>query len=314
MAAQYDAFNELVRVVLHHDTILERTRLRFVGVDDHVAGMQALRQKTPLDSGGETRAAAAADAAGLDLFHHVGRLDLVQHTAGGGIAAVGLVWLDPVAVRFVQACHQIAGFHAAGSIRGVRCPFVVGVGLRSPARQVAEAFTGLEHIDRPLHILSRVKIFEIADLTGLLVGDDSHRRGAARAETLHMIERKLTIFGLFTMVDVQCALEVVKTLVPAPQHARHVCTHFNMILALWLFMQHVVEADDRAHLRRGDSQDFGQLVLRLHRAVAKLPLDYIQCRQNPRTLPSGRIACQYLVDLLPHRFRDHCIPQLPVIS
>ena len=76
-------------------------------------------------------------------------------------------------------------------------------------------------------------------------------------------------------------LKVVQALVPAPQHARDVCTNFDMIFALGLLMQHLVETDDRANLRWCDSEDICQLVLRIYWAVSVLPLDHVERRQNP---------------------------------
>ena len=120
-----------------------------------------------------------------------------------------------------------------------------------------------------------------------------------------MIERKRAVLGLFTVVNAKRRLKIVQAPVPAPQHAGHVRTDFNMVFALGLLMQHIVETDDRAHLSRCDPQDFRQFVLRIHRAVSELPLDNVERRQNPRTLPARRIACQNFVDLLPHLFRNH---------
>ena len=74
VAAEDDAFEHLVRIVFHQDAIVERARLALVGVDAHVdrAGM-VLGQEGPLQPGGKTGAAAAAQAAGLDHFDHLRR-------------------------------------------------------------------------------------------------------------------------------------------------------------------------------------------------------------------------------------------------
>ena len=73
-AGDDDAFEQLMRILLHQDAIVERARLALVGVDAHVdrAGM-VLRQERPLQAAREAGAAAAAQAGVLDELRDVGR-------------------------------------------------------------------------------------------------------------------------------------------------------------------------------------------------------------------------------------------------
>ena len=82
--------------------------------------------------------------------------------------------------------------------------------------------------------------------------------------------------------------------------------------ALRLLVQHVVEADHRAHLRRRNTEDLRQLVLRPDRAVSELALNHVERRKYPRALPPLRVARQYPVNLLPHLIRNHS--QIPETS
>ena len=65
-----------------------------------------------------------------------------------------------------------------------------------------------------------------------------------------MVECKLTIFGLFAVVNAQFLFEMVHTLIGTAQHTGHVGANLNMIFCLGFFEEHVVIANHRAYLGR----------------------------------------------------------------
>ena len=95
-----------------------------------------------------------------------------------------------------------------------------------------------------------------------------------------MVQGELAVCGLLAVMDTQGLLEVVHTLAAAPQHTGHVRADLHVVLALRLLVKHIVETDDRRDLHRGDAQNGGQFVLRVHRAIAELPLDDVERRQH----------------------------------
>jgi hypothetical protein len=63
------ALDELVRVFVNDLAILERARLRFIGIANEVNRLAALAvDKGPLQPAGKTRAAAATQARDFDVF------------------------------------------------------------------------------------------------------------------------------------------------------------------------------------------------------------------------------------------------------
>jgi hypothetical protein len=81
------------RVALHDHPVLERPRLRFVGVADQVVRSARLaRHRLPLAAGGERRAAAPHQLGVGHLAEHALRADL-QRASERGVAAVGAVVL-----------------------------------------------------------------------------------------------------------------------------------------------------------------------------------------------------------------------------
>ena len=122
-----------------------------------------------------------------------------------------------------------------------------------------------------------------------LFGDADHGRRAAGAETFHVVERKLAVVGLFAVVDAELLFQMVHALVGPAQHAGHVGADLDVIVALRLLVEHIIEAHDAADFGRLQLQHFGQFVLRLDRAIAEFTLDHIECGQDRRALASGRI-------------------------
>jgi hypothetical protein len=146
--AQDDAFDQLVRVVLHDDAVFEGARLRLVGVDDEVA-RHGRRQEAPLHARGEAGAAAPADAARLDLLDDFFRFHGGQHAFGGFVAAVGDVGVDLVAVLLADACGEEAFVHAADAI-----------GARRLARELGSP-SGVQRssVEKPLPLFTRSSTF-----------------------------------------------------------------------------------------------------------------------------------------------------------
>ena len=85
------SFDELVRVLVDERPVLEAARLRLVGVDAEVAGMDALGEERPLQPGGEAGPAAPADAARLDLGDQVVGGHAAERLAQALVAADALV-------------------------------------------------------------------------------------------------------------------------------------------------------------------------------------------------------------------------------
>ena len=74
-AADEAALEERVRVALHEDVILERPWLALVSVAaDVLRQRRVLEDELPLEAGGKSCAAAAAQAGGLDEVDHLARL------------------------------------------------------------------------------------------------------------------------------------------------------------------------------------------------------------------------------------------------
>ena len=65
-AGDQDPLEELVRVLLHQQAVVERRRLALVGVDAHERFLPVLGKEAPLQPAGEAGAAAAAQLRVLD--------------------------------------------------------------------------------------------------------------------------------------------------------------------------------------------------------------------------------------------------------
>ena len=141
------AFNHDVRIEAQDVAVLERAGLAFVGVADQVllAG-EGARHEAPLQAGRKARAAAAAQAGGLDLGDHVFRLhaggeDLLQ---GFVAAALDVVFQAPVGA--VDVGHDLrlevpaVQAHRIGQI-------VQGVGIQPLGELLVQV--GRVHADSP---------------------------------------------------------------------------------------------------------------------------------------------------------------------
>ena len=78
-------FEELVRVLLDQEAIVECGRLGLVAVDAHERLLAVLRQEAPLQPGGEARAAPAAKLRVLDELDDLVRVHLGQGLARGPV-------------------------------------------------------------------------------------------------------------------------------------------------------------------------------------------------------------------------------------
>jgi hypothetical protein len=300
--AHDDAFDQLVRVVLHDDAVFEGARLRLVGVDDEVT-RHGRRQEAPLHARREARAAAPADAARLDLLDDLFGFHGRQHAFGGFVAAIGDVGVDGVAVLLADACGEEAFLHPADAIRPRRFAREFGIARGRPAFERGEMPCRLHQVEHLLHILGGVQLLEVANLTRFALGDGDHRRGAARAETFHVIQAVVVVGGGFAVVDAQLLLEGVHALAGATQHTRDVGADLDVILALRFGVEHVVEVHHRANFRRLDFQNRRKFVLCVDRAVAELPLDHVERRQDRRTLAASGVEIHPLLDFNADRFR-----------
>src|SRR5262245_7275094 len=112
-----DAFEELVRVVLDDDPVLERARLALVRVDRQVDRLlRLLRQEAPLHAGREARAAAPTDRKSTRLnSSHLG-ISYRERLADGLVAAVLAVGVQTPESGNVPAARQEALGHASGQL------------------------------------------------------------------------------------------------------------------------------------------------------------------------------------------------------
>ncbi len=101
-----NAFNELVRIALHHLAVFERPRFRFVRVRDEIARENTFRQKTPFDASGKARAAASAQARCFDDIGHLIGRHFFHRFAKRGIAAVLFVDGDLVQIWNVEVSEN----------------------------------------------------------------------------------------------------------------------------------------------------------------------------------------------------------------
>ena len=94
-------------VFFHQDAVVVRAGLRLVGVDAQVDRARVvLREEGPLQPGGETRAAPAAQARVLHAIDDFFRLQFGQRPLKRGIPAVDAIPFQPGAVGLVDSAEQ----------------------------------------------------------------------------------------------------------------------------------------------------------------------------------------------------------------
>ena len=92
VASEEDAFEHLVRILLHEDAVVEGTRLRLIRVDAEIdRPWVILRQERPLESAREAGTAATAQTGGLHDVDDLGRLHFVERFFERAVAAVGAI-------------------------------------------------------------------------------------------------------------------------------------------------------------------------------------------------------------------------------
>ena len=96
-----------MRVVFHQDSIVERARFAFIGIDAQVdrAGV-VFGQERPLQSGRKPRAATASQARGLHQLHHIGRLFFGKQSLEWCITASGQIAGQRVAVGHANGFEE----------------------------------------------------------------------------------------------------------------------------------------------------------------------------------------------------------------
>ena len=250
--AHDDPFDQLVGIIFHDDAIFKSAGFRLVGVNHEVAGIDTCRDKAPLHAGGETCAAATADAAVFDLRNYLGRGHLGEDTPRRFVAAVGFVGVDLVAVGLVDARHQVARFHTAEAVRTCRLARAIWIAVRRPPFEDVERLAALDDVEHLFHVCGGVEFLEVANFAGGLLGDGDHGRATTRSQTFHVIEGEFAIRRLLTVVDAQLFFQVVHTFTCAPQHTRNVGADFHVVFALGRFVEHIIEANHRTDFRRSD--------------------------------------------------------------
>ena len=92
VAGDDDPFQDLVRVLLHEDAVIESSRLALVGVDAKVnRPRMILGQEGPLDAARKPRAAPPAQSRFLDDFDDFLGRHIVDGFGQGPVATVGAV-------------------------------------------------------------------------------------------------------------------------------------------------------------------------------------------------------------------------------
>ncbi len=109
VAGDRHALDNRVRVVAQDVAVLAGARLGLVRVAQDVLLARTLGHEAPLQAGREARAAAAAQAGGLDHFDDVGRRDFLgQHLAQRLVAAgLEVVLVRPRLVEVQRGVHRL---------------------------------------------------------------------------------------------------------------------------------------------------------------------------------------------------------------
>ena len=107
IAGKHDAFEYLMRIFLHQDTIVIRTRFRLVGIDAHIdrAGV-ILRQKRPLQPCREPRTATPTQPRIFYLCDDFEWLFLLQNPFESGITTIRTVAFELPAIGLRNPCKQ----------------------------------------------------------------------------------------------------------------------------------------------------------------------------------------------------------------
>ena len=294
------ALEDLVRVALNEQVVLEGGRLGLVAVD-HEVGDRVLAQHRPLAPGREAGAAPAEQA---------GRVDLGRHRLGGHgqrlaqrlVAARGQVALQRVGVVEAQARrddlgsvrdgHQALSPPAAAA-RAAWASAMLGpladdgllVGLEADAaahpdqgpvrRHGVGQRAGPEVGDQLVEALGRLP----ADVA---VVDLHAGRAVAVGQALGLFEREDAVGRGAARVDPERGLGVLEQLEGTAEHAGDVGAHRDDVGADRLGEEHVVEGGRAPHLGRRHAAELGDLLHGLGAEPAVLLLGQVAQRDEGR--------------------------------
>jgi hypothetical protein len=103
MAGDHDAFDQLMRILLHQDSIIERSRFAFIGIDTQINRTRMiLGQKCPFQAARKARTAATTQAGILyDVRDIAGRH--AQDLFDPRVATVSLIRRQRRTVRLVDS-------------------------------------------------------------------------------------------------------------------------------------------------------------------------------------------------------------------
>src|SRR5262249_54099983 len=132
--------------------------------------------------------------------------------------------------------------------------------------------------------------------------DRGHRGDVAGAHALEAADEDLAVLGRARAIHPGRLAEPLEQLVSAAQPAADVGADQDLVLALRLHAEEVVEAGDRLEIARGHAHHRGGLVDPLRGAPAVAPLDGPESRDRGRAL--ARVALHRAADLLRQRPGD----------
>ena len=106
MAGNHDAFDQLMRILLHQDPIIESSRFAFIGVDTQInRAWMILGQEGPFQTAREPRATSTTQAGIFDDVNHVDGSH-AQDLFDPRVATVGHVCLQRRTVRLVDSSKK----------------------------------------------------------------------------------------------------------------------------------------------------------------------------------------------------------------
>ena len=105
VAGDGDPLNDLMRIALHDDAVVERPRLGLIGVDREINRRRVLRQERPLHAGRKPRPASASQPRCLDGLRDLCRSHL-QRLFERSVAAIRSIGFECRAVRLADSSQQ----------------------------------------------------------------------------------------------------------------------------------------------------------------------------------------------------------------
>ena len=237
-----------------------------------------LGMKRPLDAGREARAAAAAQAGGLDHVGHFLRLHVGDGLLEGFEAAVLFIDIQLVDVGNVTVTEEKVSHYFTS------LPLFL---------QGFDQFHGLIH-GHVLVIFDALRALEL-----------EHGRPVAAGQAGDRFERDQAIRGGLADLDAQVAAQFLQELVRAAQGAGQVGADLHAIFASLLVMVERVKTDDLGHIGGGDIQHLGDIFHRSFGDITVLALRQVKQRHDRRAFLLRRILCQDLLYFLRIFFSKH---------